>query len=202
MDVALLSHSIDTYGGANVDPAQLPRTADEFQARLQLSLDAWSAQGVKGVWLRLPLHASELVPVAAKHGFEYHSASAECVVMCRWLPPSKSLLPKGPTAQVGVGAYVLSTDNKLLLVREACGPAAAAGMWKMPTGLVDRGEDVAAAVVRELLEETGLRAEFVDVVLGMLRRRASAFSTCTTCTTCSTSRAIVLQGRDCGGGLR
>ena len=192
MDVALLSHSIDTHGGANVDPAQLPRTADEFQARLQLSLDAWSAQGVKGVWLRLPLHASELVPVAAKHGFEYHSASAECVVMCRWLPPSKSLLPKGPTAQVGVGAYVLSTDNKLLLVREACGPAAAAGMWKMPTGLVDRGEDVAAAVVRELLEETGLRAEFVGV-LGMLRRRASAFSTCTTC---STSRAIA------GAGLR
>jgi hypothetical protein len=164
-----LSHSVDTYGGANVDPAQLPQDAAEFQERLQLSLDVWLQRGVKGVWLKLPINLSELVPVAIKHGFTYHSASADTVVLCRWLPPSKSVLPAGPTAQVGVGAYILSSDNKILLVREACGPAAAAGIWKVPTGLLERGEDIATAITREVLEETGLRVSFVGV-LGLLRR--------------------------------
>ncbi len=165
----VLAHFVDTYGGANVDPAQLPNSAVEFEERLHLSLESWREQGVKGVWLKLPISLSELVPVAVKRGFTYHSASAESIVLCLWLPSSKSLLPAGPTAQVGAGAYILSSDNKILLVREACGPAAAAGIWKIPTGLLDRGEDVAAAITREVLEETGLRVSFVGV-LGLLRR--------------------------------
>ena len=140
--------------------------------RLLESLHAWAQQGVKGVWLKLPIHLSQLVPVAVKHGFEYHSAAADRVVLCRWLPASSSLLPNGPTAQVGVGAYILSSDNKILLVMEACGPAAAAGMWKIPTGLVELREDIGAAIVREVLEETGLHVTFVGV-LGFLRRCAA-----------------------------
>ena len=169
MSGAVLAHSLDTYGGANIDAAQLPEGAPEFQARLQLSLDAWQQQGLQGVWLKLPIHLSELVPVAVQQGFIYHSASSGCVVLCRWLPSTPSKLPKGPSAQVGVGAYILSTDNKILLVREACGPAKA--MWKIPTGLVEPGEDAAAAVLREVQEETGLQVTFVGV-LGLLRRCA------------------------------
>ena len=169
MSAAVLPHSLDTYGGANIDADQLPEGAPEFQLRLQLSLEAWQQQGVKGVWLKLPIRLSELVPVAVQHGFIYHSASAECLVLCRWLPLSRSLLPKGPSAQVGVGAYILSSDNKILLVQEACGPAAAAALWKIPTGLVEPGEDLAAAIQREVLEETGLQVTF-EGVLGLLRR--------------------------------
>jgi 8-oxo-dGTP pyrophosphatase MutT (NUDIX family) len=169
MNRGVLAHSLDSYGGANVDPAQLPHDPLEFHERLQASLHAWGQQGTKGVWLKLPIHLSELVPVAVKHGFTYHSASADSAVLCRWLPPSKSPLPSGPTAQVGAGAYILSTDHKILLVQEACGPTAATGFWKVPTGLLERGEDVATAILREVLEETGLHVSFVGV-LGMLRR--------------------------------
>jgi hypothetical protein len=169
MSGTVLAHTLDTYGGANIDVTQLPQNAPEFQARLQLSLDAWQQQGIKGVWLTLPVVLSELVPVAVKHSFEYHSASADGVVLCRWLPASRNLLPKGPSAQVGVGAYILSSDHKVLLVQETCGPAAATGMWKVPTGLVERGEDVESAVLREVCEETGLHVTFVGV-LGLLRR--------------------------------
>lgn len=45
-------------------------------------------------------------------------------------------------------------DGSLLLVRRGHGPAA--GEWSVPGGRVEWGETVAEAVVREVLEETGL----------------------------------------------
>jgi 8-oxo-dGTP diphosphatase len=45
-------------------------------------------------------------------------------------------------------------DRRLLLVRR--GRGAAAGKWSVPGGRVEWGETLAAAVVRELHEETGL----------------------------------------------
>jgi 8-oxo-dGTP diphosphatase len=52
-----------------------------------------------------------------------------------------------------VGAVVLD-DDRLLLIRRGHGPAA--GEWSIPGGRVEWGESLAEAVVRELLEETGV----------------------------------------------
>jgi len=55
--------------------------------------------------------------------------------------------------ELSVGAVVVH-DGSLLLVRRGHGPAA--GEWSVPGGRVEWGETVAEAVVREVLEETGL----------------------------------------------
>lgn len=52
-----------------------------------------------------------------------------------------------------VGAIVLDS-GRLLLVRRGRPPSA--GLWSVPGGRVEPGESDAAAVVRELFEETGL----------------------------------------------
>jgi mutator protein MutT len=58
-----------------------------------------------------------------------------------------------PKPEVCVGAIVVD-DERLLLVRRGHGPAA--GEWSVPGGRVEPGETVQEAVVREVLEETGL----------------------------------------------
>jgi 8-oxo-dGTP diphosphatase len=54
---------------------------------------------------------------------------------------------------VGVGAVVFK-GGEVLLVRRGQEPAR--DSWSLPGGLVELGESLAAAIVRELAEETGL----------------------------------------------
>lgn len=68
--------------------------------------------------------------------------------------------------ELAVGAVAVS-DDQLLLVRRGHGPAA--GEWSVPGGRVEVGEPVEAAVVREVLEETGLDV-VVDELLGWVER--------------------------------
>jgi mutator protein MutT len=55
---------------------------------------------------------------------------------------------------VCVGAVSVDADQ-ILLIRRGRGPAE--GFWSLPGGRVESGETLAEAVVRELLEETGLQ---------------------------------------------
>ncbi|MEV5825944.1 NUDIX domain-containing protein [Spirillospora sp. NPDC052242] len=66
-----------------------------------------------------------------------------------------------------VGAIVRDRDGRLLLVLRGRPPGA--GRWSVPGGRVEPGEDDAAAVARELLEETGLRVR-VGALVGTVER--------------------------------
>ncbi|MDQ1238117.1 MAG: 8-oxo-dGTP diphosphatase [Thermodesulfobacteriota bacterium] len=69
-----------------------------------------------------------------------------------------------PAPLVGVGALVFD-QGKILLIRRAEEPSR--GDWSIPGGLVEVGESLREAVVRETLEETGLLVEpqhFVELV--------------------------------------
>jgi 8-oxo-dGTP diphosphatase len=57
---------------------------------------------------------------------------------------------------------VVIREGRVLLVRRANPPDA--GLWGFPGGKIEFGETVAAAAIRELLEETGVRGEAQDVL--------------------------------------
>lgn len=61
-----------------------------------------------------------------------------------------------------VGAVVLDTSGRLLVVRRKHEPAA--GRWSLPGGRVESGESLTAAVEREVREETGLRVQVGEVI--------------------------------------
>jgi ADP-ribose pyrophosphatase YjhB (NUDIX family) len=69
---------------------------------------------------------------------------------------------------VAVGAVVLAPGPRVLLVQRATPPML--GKWTLPGGRLRGGESIAAAVEREVFEETGLRVasgsliEIVEIV--------------------------------------
>jgi ADP-ribose pyrophosphatase YjhB (NUDIX family) len=64
-------------------------------------------------------------------------------------------------ALVAVGA-VLIKDNNILLVKRGYPPGK--GKWSIPGGVIEAGEDIYSAAVRELNEEAGINAEPLGVI--------------------------------------
>lgn len=62
---------------------------------------------------------------------------------------------------VGVGAIIVS-GGRVLLVKRGTEPAR--GRWSIPGGLIELGESLSQAVIREVREETGLDVEPVELI--------------------------------------
>jgi mutator protein MutT len=67
---------------------------------------------------------------------------------------------------VGVGAIIIERDQVVLVKR---GQAPLQGQWSIPGGMLEVGETLREAAVREVLEETGLQVE-VGELLGVFDR--------------------------------
>lgn len=73
-------------------------------------------------------------------------------------------------------AALIEQDGQVFLVRRANDPQR--GLWSLPAGFIDAGEDPAQAVVRECLEETGLQvkvSELSQIVAGQEHPRGAHF---------------------------
>lgn len=64
----------------------------------------------------------------------------------------------------------MNEEGAVLAVQERSGPLKGTGIWKIPTGLLDKGEDIPDGAIREVLEET--------VNLDLLYNAISSFLGC------------------------
>jgi len=148
----------DDYGGVIVE-MKTPMDTKNFVAALRDSFEQWRLQGKKGVWLNLPLSHVNLVEPAVKEGFRYHHAEPTYLMLVYWIPEAESTIPLNASHRVRVGAVVLNHNKE-----EKYGSLCGSGIWKIPTGVVDEGEEIFAAAIREVKEETGIDTEFLEIL--------------------------------------
>ncbi|KAF3442942.1 hypothetical protein FNV43_RR16860 [Rhamnella rubrinervis] len=161
--VELLEAWNDNYDGVVICPESLPMSANAFACALRTSLSIWKLKGKKGVWLKLLLEQADLVPIAIQEGFKYHHAESGYVMLTYWIPDELSMLPESPSHQIGVGGFVINDQREVLVVKEKC-PCSCSGVWKLPTGYVNKSEDIFSAAIREVKEETGIDTMFLEIV--------------------------------------
>lgn len=84
-------------------------------------------------------------------------------------------MPGSPQASAvaAVGAVVLDGAGRVLVVRRGRPPGL--GDWSLPGGRLEPGETAVAAVVREVLEETGVDVRVV-CALGVVRVEREGFA--------------------------
>ncbi|CAL5390272.1 unnamed protein product [Camellia sinensis] len=184
--VELLFAVNDDHGGVIVEMKE-PMDSKAFLSLLRASISQWKQQGKNGVWIKLPIGLVNLVETAVKdlrygaivlllkpepmsfhepnkkklvrEGFRYHHAEPHYLMLVYWIPEAASTVPANATHRVGVGAIVMNDKRE-----EKSGRLQGKGIWKIPTGVVDEGEDIFAAAVREVKEETNIDTEFVEIL--------------------------------------
>ena len=158
----LLEARANPFGGMVIAPGELPTDPSEFAGRLEASLARWTAEEVKAAWLEVPIDNAAVIPEAVSQGFIFHH-SAEHYLMLTIILQEGAWLPEFATHYIGIGGVVLTPERELLVVREIYGAAGRPPTLKLPGGALHPGENLAEAVEREVLEETGVRAEFETI---------------------------------------
>jgi 8-oxo-dGTP pyrophosphatase MutT (NUDIX family) len=156
--VEVLESTTNPFRGVVPVPASLPDHPAVFRQRLHHSLKVWRLEGLLVVWLEVPITRSALIPVAVEAGFFFHHAGTDYLMLTHQLEPG-AYIPPYATHYIGAGGVVLNDDRELLVVSEKYrsrrGPS-----YKLPGGALHQGEHLVDGVIREVLEETGVRARF------------------------------------------
>ena len=154
-----LESRTNQFRGVEVIPDALPEDPMEFRRRLDDSLRAWSSEGLLAVWLRVPIDRSALIPVAVEAGFTFHHSGDDYLMLTHRLVEGAQI-PPFATHFIGAGGVVINDQQELLVVRERYGVGGRPPALKLPGGALLPGEHLADSVVREVLEETGVRTRF------------------------------------------
>ncbi|XP_027345878.1 nudix hydrolase 2-like [Abrus precatorius] len=172
-DNEILGAVEDQHGGVIVT-MDGPMDSLVFASLLDASISQWRQQGKKGVWIKLAREHSNLVDPAVKAGFKFHHAEPDYLMLVHWIPNTPDTLPANASHRVAIGAFVMNNNKEVLVVQESNGRFSGTGVWKLPTGAVNEGEDICTAAVREVKEETGIDTQFVEV-LAFKERHKSFF---------------------------
>ena len=136
---------------------------DRFGQRLDASLHFWEEQGLKVVWLEIPIDKTALIPIAVEAGFVFHHSGQDYVMMTRQLVDG-AFIPPYATHYIGAGGVVVNERQELLVVWERAHRQRGAKYYKLPGGALQQGEHIVDCVKREVLEETGIETQFEGLV--------------------------------------
>ena len=157
--VAPLAATPNPFRGVVVNTAEIPPEPADFAARLDASISEWRDAGYEVAWVDIPIALASHVPVATARGFVYHHAGNDYLTATLSLIPG-SYIPNYATHYIGAGGVVVNDQDELLVVCERYRIDNRPPFYKLPGGALEPGEHLVDSIVREVLEETGVEAEF------------------------------------------
>ena len=160
----MLAGKVDRFDGITV--SEFPDSIDVFLGELEASLATWVKEGKTGVWLKLPVSkAAYVTPAVEDFSFEIHHAQKEYIMLKKWLGKDNvpDLIPGYAHMFIGIGGLVINSKGEILCVAERFTSNPNRIEYKLPGGHVDANESLAAAVEREVFEETGMRVQFQSI---------------------------------------
>lgn len=161
MDV--LQATTNAFSGVVTDPVRLPADPEEFRLLLDLSLRAWADEGLKVVWLEIPIAMSHLIPLAVEAGFTFHHSGTDYLMLTYHLVEG-AFIPPYASHYIGAGGVVLNEREELLVVWENAHRSGSRRYYKLPGGALHQGEHLVDGVIREVREETGVLTRFESLV--------------------------------------
>jgi ADP-ribose pyrophosphatase YjhB (NUDIX family) len=133
-----------------------------FRDRLERTISLCRERNKASVWVSVPMAKASLIEDMTDTGLQFHHASGDTANLMVWLmEDTECKIPEFATHQVGVGALVVNSRDEILCVRELRKNFMP---WKVPGGLSELGEHIDEAIVREVMEETGVPCKFLSVV--------------------------------------
>jgi 8-oxo-dGTP pyrophosphatase MutT (NUDIX family) len=156
----LLAFEYNKFNGIIINSAQIPEDIDVFLEQLSALLSHAKQQGKAVIWLTLPIDLAHLIAIATAQGFTFHNCLPTEVTLTFQFQP-ENFVPFVPTHSLGAGGLVQNEQGEILVIRER-----EATTYKLPGGHIELGEKIEDAVIREVLEETGIQTTF-SAVLGM-----------------------------------
>ena len=162
---AIFDFRKDVYNSRYVSAEAVSEHLDDFEKVLYSTIALFKEEKTKGFFLDLSLsNHIECFKIVSKLGFKFHHAEGDQATFVKFLPENRvNRLPHYSTHYVGIGGMVISKEKKqILVIKEKSGNDTQG--WKIPGGLVDVGEYLDEAVVREVFEETGIKSNFKGVL--------------------------------------
>ena len=140
------------------------------------SMEEWLEADRPSIWIKLHGKDLDFLNQFIDFGFTMHRLKkGNIIVLNKWIRKGSKTLPPGPFGYYGVGGMCINDEGKVLCVREnyKTGP----GPWKLPGGLYDLEKDrkFSDTAIREVFEETGVRAKFDHLVNTRLVHSSAMF---------------------------
>ena len=161
----ILTNEKDVYNSRYVSVEAVTEAYSQIDQVLHNTINHFNENKVKGFFITISLkdHIA-LFSTLRDLGFTFHNASGDLATLVKFLPTNrKNRLPGFCTHYVGVGGLVIDFNtDKVLVIKEKGGHDTKG--WKVPGGLVDTGEFLPDAAIREVFEETGVKTEFLGVL--------------------------------------
>jgi ADP-ribose pyrophosphatase YjhB (NUDIX family) len=165
--------TINIYKGIELDFSKVIDNAShatelsELDKNFDIVLNEWERNGIRSITITIPDYLCSTLSSFTKRGFYFHHCNpGNTLVLCKWLDKlSPNKLPNYAHHVVGVGACIITKNLEFLLIKEKYSPYSKIPPWKFVTGLIEPGELIRDATLREVREEVNLDVKYLGTIL-------------------------------------